>query len=67
MRYLYHETSAKEADEIQKALQVDSDLQRRYLQLCEGKSEVDKVRLEPSSKTLLAIISHARNAVKEKH
>ena len=67
MRYLYHETSEKEAEAIQKALQVDLDLQRRYFQLSEGKSEIDQVRLEPSSKTVLAIMSYARNAVKAKH
>ncbi len=67
MRYLYQETSEKEAEEIQKALLADTDLKRKYLQLCEGKSEIDQVRLEPSSKSLLAIMSYARNAVKEKH
>jgi hypothetical protein len=67
MRYLYQETSEKEAEEIRKALLDDADLQRRYLQLCEGKSEIDLVHLEPSSKSLLAIMTYARNAVKEKH
>ena len=67
MRYLYQETSEKEAEEIRKALLEDADLQRRYRQLCDGKSEIDQVRLEPSSKSLLAIMSYARNAVKEKH
>lgn len=67
MRYLYQETSEKEAEDIRKALLDDADLQKRYLQLCEGKSEIDQVRLEPSSKSLLAIMSYARNAIKEKH
>lgn len=67
MRYLYHETPEKEAEEIRTALLNDPDLKRKYLQLCEGKSEIDQVRLEPSSKSLLAIMSFARSAVKEKH
>lgn len=67
MRYLYQETSEKEAEDIRKALLADADLKRKYLHLCEGKSEIDQARLDPSSKSLLAIMSYARNAVKEKH
>jgi len=67
MRYLYQETSEKEADEIRKALDSDAELNRRYLRLFEGKSEIDKARLEPSTKSMHAIMSFARNAIKQKH
>ena len=67
MRYLYQETSEKEAEEIRKALHEDAELNDRYLRLREGKHAIDKVRLEPSTKSLLAIMSFARNAMKQKH
>jgi hypothetical protein len=60
IRYLYHETTEEESREIDKALLCDSGLQALYNELCSMKKDMDAARLEPSSSTLLNIISYAK-------
>lgn len=61
MRYLYKETSEKENSEISKALISDSELRAQYQDLLAVKKQLDGVQLEPSSSTVLNILSHARS------
>ena len=66
IRYLYHETSAKETKEINKALICDLELQKQFKDLLATKSQLDSVRLQPASSTIQNILSYARSlAVKE--
>ena len=61
MRYLYKETSEKEDKEISKALISDSELREQYQELLAVKNQLDRVQLEPSSASVLNIMSHARS------
>jgi hypothetical protein len=61
MRYLYQETTEKEEREISKALACDSELQSLYMELCAMKNEMDKIKLEPSSTTVLNILSYSKS------
>ena len=60
MRRLYHETSAEETREIDKALLCDSQLQRQYQEMAVLKKELDQVRLEPSDATVKNILHYAQ-------
>ena len=66
IRFLYHETTEKETREINNALLCDSELQILYNELCSVKKDMDQSRLEPSSSTVLNILSYARG-VHQKH
>jgi hypothetical protein len=61
MRYLYHETTEKEEQEISKALLSDTELRALYTSMVALKKEMDKAQLEPSSSTVLNILSYARS------
>ncbi len=60
MRYLYHETTEKEEQEINKALLSDTELRVMYLSMVALKKQMDKAQLEPSPSTVLNILSYAR-------
>jgi hypothetical protein len=64
MRYLYHETTEKEEQEINKALLSDTELRAMYMSMVALKNEMDKAQLEPSPNTVLNILSYAH---KEQH
>ena len=66
IRYLYRETTEKEEKEIRKALLCDSQLQVMYNDLCFLKNEMDKGKLEPSSSTVLNILSYSKS-LQERH
>jgi hypothetical protein len=61
MRYLYQETTEEEAREISKALVCDPQLQSLYMELSTLKNEMDKIKLEPSSSTVLNILSYSKS------
>lgn len=61
MRYLYRETTEKEEQEINKALLADNELRELYQSMCAMKTEMDKAQLEPSSGTVMNILSYSRN------
>jgi hypothetical protein len=61
MRYLYHETTEEERREINKSLICDSELRERFRELLAIQRQMDDVLLEPSSATVLNILSHARS------
>ena len=67
MRYLYHETTEKEEQEISKALLTDSELRELYASMLALKKEMDKAQLEPSPQTVLNILSYARAEQHQKH
>ena len=60
IRYLYQETSEKERREIDNALICDSELRALYNELCSMKASMDEAHLEPSSSTVLSILSYSR-------
>ena len=61
MRYLYHETTEKEEQEINKALLADNELRELYQSMSAMKNELDKAQLEPAASTVLNILSYSRN------
>ena len=60
IRYLYHETTEEESKEIDKALLCDNELQALYAQLIALKNEMDGAQLQPSSATVLNILSYSK-------
>ena len=67
MRYLYHETSEKEEQEISKALLTDTELRELYTSMLAVKKEMDQAQLEPSPATVLNILSYAHSKQHQKH
>lgn len=67
IRYLYHETTEKEEQEIDKALLSDSELRSMYTSMSAIKKEMDSAQLEPSPTTVLNILSYARTEQHQKH
>lgn len=60
MRRLYLETTEEETKEIDNALLCDGDLQRQYKELLSLKNELDASQLQPSEKTVNAILAYAK-------
>jgi hypothetical protein len=67
MRYLYHETTEKEEQEISKALLSDTELRELYASMLALKKDMDKAQLEPSPAAVLNILSYARSEQHQKH
>jgi hypothetical protein len=67
MRYLYHETTEKEEQAINKALLADNELRELYQSMSAMKKELDKAQLEPASNTVLNILSYSRNEQHHDH
>lgn len=67
MRYLYHETTEKEEQEISKALLADNELRELYQSMSAMKNELDKTQLEPSSSTVLNILAYSRSEQHHDH
>lgn len=67
IRYLYHETTEKEEQEINQALLSDSELRAMYTSMTAIKKEMDNAQLEPSPATVLNILSYARTEQHQKH
>ncbi|GCC50960.1 hypothetical protein SanaruYs_11790 [Chryseotalea sanaruensis] len=61
IRFLYHETTEKETEEIKHALLSDPELNEQFNQLCSMTKELDGGLLKPSSATVLNILSHVRS------
>lgn len=60
IRYLYREITEKEEREINNALLCDSELLAMYNELSAIKKRLESAVLEPSSQTVLNILSYAR-------
>jgi hypothetical protein len=67
IRYLYHETTEKEEQEINKALLCDTDLRALYKSMCSIKKEMDSAQLEPSPKTVMNILNYSKSNSSIKH
>ena len=67
IRYLYHETSATETTEINKALICDSELQEQFKELMATKNLLDTARLKPAPATIQNILSYARGLQEKPH
>ena len=67
MRYLYHETTEKEEQEINKALLTDTELRNLYSSMLAMKNEMDKAQLEPSPATVMNILNYSRSGQHQKH
>jgi hypothetical protein len=63
---MYRETTEKEEKAISDALLCDSELLAMYHELCEMKKGLEESHLEPSSTTVLNILSYARGAAAKK-
>lgn len=61
VRYLYDETSKTENAEIEQKLTEDVHLLDFYLDGLSLKSDMDKIRLEPSDRTINAILAFSRS------
>ncbi len=61
MRYLYHETTEKEEQEINRALLSDTELRAMYMSMVALKKEMDNAQVEPSPATVLNILSYSRS------
>ncbi|HRI78288.1 MAG TPA: hypothetical protein PLR06_02030 [Cyclobacteriaceae bacterium] len=60
IRFIYHETTEKEEQEISRVLTFDPELQLLYRDLMLTKKDLDKARLEPSAIAVENIIQYAR-------
>jgi hypothetical protein len=63
IRYLYHETTEKEEQEIKHALLFDAELRTLYSDLCAMKNNLDNASLEPSQQTVMNILDYSRSKV----
>jgi hypothetical protein len=66
IRYLYHETTEKEEQEINKALLTDTELRAMYTSMLAIKKEMDASHVEPSAKTVLNILSNSKSTASVK-
>jgi hypothetical protein len=66
IRYLYHETTEDETREIDNALICDSELQSLYTELCSMKNNMDRAKVEPSSRAVLNILSYAKSELEKR-
>ena len=60
IRFIYHETTEEEAQEINRVLSFDRELQLHYRELLLTKSNIEKAQLEPSSASVENILRYAR-------
>ena len=66
IRYLYRETTEKEERAINNALLVDSTLMTLFNELRALKVRLEEAKLEPSSSTVLNILSYAKSVTVKK-
>lgn len=59
IRFIYHETTEEETQEISRVLSLDQALQLHYRELLLAKNEMDKAQLEPSPTAVENILRYA--------
>lgn len=59
IRFIYHETSEEETQEINRVLSFDKELQLHYRELLFVKNGMDKAQLEPSEIAVANILQYA--------
>ena len=60
IRYLYHETTEEEKNEIDRALTRDGKLKALYNEVCAAMKDLDKATLQPSDETIFKILNYSR-------
>lgn len=61
LRYTYNETSQLENEQIQNDILINDDLSDTFYQVSETKSILDSISLEPSKKSIDAILAYSRS------
>ncbi|MEM6361676.1 MAG: hypothetical protein AAF149_09600 [Bacteroidota bacterium] len=61
IRYVYHETSAKETKEIEKALLCDAKLEEIYKEVLSMKADLNKAKKVPSDKVINSILNYSKS------
>ena len=61
IRYIYHETTEQEEQEIAKALHADTELRAQNTNMMALKTQMDQAELQPSSSTILNILSYSKS------
>jgi hypothetical protein len=60
MRFLYHETNEDQTKAISKAVLNDPELRAQLAEMISSKKVLDAAQLEPSTESVLNILSYAR-------
>jgi len=61
IRYVYQETSEEERALIEQTLLTEADLQQFHEELLDTKSDLDRLRVFPSERTIQNILAYSRN------
>lgn len=61
LRYTYNETSQLENKQIQNDILINDDLSDTFYEVSETKSILDSISLEPSQKSIDAILAYSRS------
>jgi hypothetical protein len=60
IRYIYHETTESEKEEIEQELLFNNKLFEKYKDLAEVSMELDRVELSPSEKVVNKILNFSK-------
>lgn len=61
IRYLYHETTEEENNQINRALLRDSDLRALYNEVRETLKDLDAAMMQPSESTIEKILDYSKS------
>ena len=61
IRYVYHETSAKETKEIEKALLCDAKLEEIFKEVLSMKADLNKAKKVPSDMVINSILNYSKS------
>jgi hypothetical protein len=61
IRYVYHETSKEESQEIEQAIICDSDLQMMFKEINGVKNRLDEVQKTPSKMVINNILNYSKS------
>lgn len=61
MRYVYHETSSKENEELEKALIIDVTLRDFYNDMIDIIEELDKMKVEAPERVVRNILDYSKS------
>jgi hypothetical protein len=61
IRFFYNEVTEEEKSEIQTAMLFDNDLTDYYYELIQMEAALNKVKKQPSDKTIENILNYSRN------
>lgn len=61
IRYVYHETSEEESQEIEKAMLCDAELQTMYKEISGVKNRLDEAQKAPSDMVINNILNYSKS------